>query len=528
MGIKQQSVVLLFCFVFMLVLGLCINPAMATDLPQPVLDYINNTFPDAKIRFDGVVELDDGTMYLPVLPVALTDSEEAVKVDLVIPEHSNRPDLVVMSNNYALMKVLHERGGKKTLLSGANVPLSVKLGLLPQDLIVPEGFVLPPDLEPIAGDLVIKKSINKVSGISSGSSDQYTNLEDQPIQTASGSTDSNVDIQPLKPVDDFQPVDRLPGLSNDLYFDFGNSFLYVLNITGDKIFTVDPKLSKVVESIKVASLPYDAVISADGNVLYVACMAANSLVSVNLKTKQMENIIKVGLRPMSLAISPDGGKLFVANNASGTVSVVNLELFEVTSNIEVQGMPDGIISSVDNHSFFLYDKANGIVSRWDYLNPANRQFLFVLKNPSALAIDSQENRLFVTSRTQNNLMIYNLRERRYETVVNVGDKPVDVDISPDGANVYVLNAGDDNITVIDGNDYKIKSTIELMSGGFPSTLVLIPGTNKGLVTNSQTDKITLVDLENGNILNMITIGMTSRTVVVSKEQMEEHQSPTAP
>jgi hypothetical protein len=46
----------------------CSVPAQATKLPDNVQNYITATYPKTIFRFDGIVQLPDGTVYLPLIP----------------------------------------------------------------------------------------------------------------------------------------------------------------------------------------------------------------------------------------------------------------------------------------------------------------------------------------------------------------------------------------------------------------------------------------------------------------------------
>ena len=50
-------------------ISLCNAPANATQLPQPIVEYLKSKYPNVEIRFDGLIELPDHTIYLPVSPL---------------------------------------------------------------------------------------------------------------------------------------------------------------------------------------------------------------------------------------------------------------------------------------------------------------------------------------------------------------------------------------------------------------------------------------------------------------------------
>lgn len=530
--IKKLLVNFLVCLALLTGVFNDVQQVSATELPSEIVEYLTKTYPGVNIRFDGLIELSDGTTYLPVLPVVYADHEGAARVTMSIPEKNDKPDLVIFANNLSLLKVLTDENNEKTVMGGSDVPLKVKLGLLPQDLVVPQGLVIPSDMGSILGDLVVpssssdlSKMLSKELPIVKPSVPEETVTEIIP-ETSTVTEENSQPAPPkempsLRPAADATATTRLPGLSEDSLFGLNSRLLYIANITGNILYIVDPQMSKVVESVKIASLPFNLVLGKDKKTLYVICLAGNSVAAVNIKTNQVENIIKVGLRPADIAITPDGTKLFVTNSGSGDISVIDTSVFEIINSVGVQGIPDGIVASNDNESFYTFNRASGIVSKWNSIDTEQRKFLFMVKNPYAMVVNPSETKLYVTSRTENNLMIYDLVESKYDGVVEVGNKPLDLLVSDDGQVIYVLEAGEDKISYIDANTQEIMGSIDLMSGGFPSSMVLLPNKNMVLVTNAESDKITLVDLDNKKVVTTIPIGITSKTLVIGPTPTEQ-------
>ena len=133
---------------FLLLLGIilisCTN-AFAAKLPEEVQNYINKTVPGTDIRFDGVVILPDNTVYLPLFPSLFSDITK-LKVKESFPankELNQKPDIIIFNNDFVLMKVISDGNGHKTVLHQTIPPLQVRTGLLPQDMLVPSGLILP-------------------------------------------------------------------------------------------------------------------------------------------------------------------------------------------------------------------------------------------------------------------------------------------------------------------------------------------------------------------------------------------------
>ena len=145
---------------FLLILGIllisCTN-VFAAKIPDDVKTYINERIPNVDFRFDGVIILPDNTQYLPLYPSLFSDVTE-LEIKETFPANKGmeqQPDIVIFNNDFVLMKVLTDGQGRKTVLNLQNPPLQVRTGLLPQDMLVPSGLILPENIKGIIGNLKI-------------------------------------------------------------------------------------------------------------------------------------------------------------------------------------------------------------------------------------------------------------------------------------------------------------------------------------------------------------------------------------
>ena len=129
----------------------------AAKIPNEVRDYIVKDFPNADIRFDGVIILPSNTIYLPIFPSLFSDIK-TLSIKETFPANKNlkqEPDIIIFNNDFALMKVLSDKEGHRTVLHQTNPPLQIRTGLLPQDMLVPSGLIIPENIKAIIGNLKI-------------------------------------------------------------------------------------------------------------------------------------------------------------------------------------------------------------------------------------------------------------------------------------------------------------------------------------------------------------------------------------
>ena len=120
------------------------NCAFASKLPDDVWKFIKAQIPAAKQRFDSVVTISDDVMYIPLYPPS-EKSVDKISVEYSYPEKSLNllPEVILFNNGYSLLKVFKDKDGNYTLTKKDDLPVKVRLGLMPQDMLTPAGLKIP-------------------------------------------------------------------------------------------------------------------------------------------------------------------------------------------------------------------------------------------------------------------------------------------------------------------------------------------------------------------------------------------------
>ena len=66
-----------------------------------------------------------------------------------------------------------------------------------------------------------------------------------------------------------------------------------------------------------------------------------------------------------------------------------------------------------------------------------------------LAYDSSRQRVYIANTTMNRVEIYDIKSKAFLTPVKVGQTPVSMALSLDGATLYVANSGGESISIVD-------------------------------------------------------------------------------
>lgn len=135
----------------------------------------------------------------------------------------------------------------------------------------------------------------------------------------------------------------------------------------------------------------------------------------------------------------------------------------------------------------------------------------VVLNCAAIAQDIPRT-LYVLNGSARTVSKLNLDTQQIENdIITVGVVPNR--ILAKGENVYVVNSTPPGITVIDIKTDQIVQTINLVEGSNPWTMAFV-GANKAYVTNYVANSVSVVDLQSGNLLNTISVGLAPEGILV--------------
>jgi DNA-binding beta-propeller fold protein YncE len=161
------------------------------------------------------------------------------------------------------------------------------------------------------------------------------------------------------------------------------------------------------------SWPDRLAVSRDGKRLLVPLNLADAAAVVDVPSKQVR-YVKTGNYPYGAAILADGKTGLVSNETPGTVSVIDLDQATKVKDIQV-----------GSH----------------------------LSHPEAIAVDPRGDRAYVAVANSDQVVVLDTKHRTVERTLSVarpegdGAMPVDVHVTPDGANLLVANAGADDVAV---------------------------------------------------------------------------------
>lgn len=268
----------------------------------------------------------------------------------------------------------------------------------------------------------------------------------------------------------------------------------------NELIAVSLAEKKIVSRADVAEAFYGLTFSPDGKKIYCSGASGEEIFGFNFTNGKFANSNSIALRkisqrgvPAGVALDAAGKNLFAANLWAESVSHVNLvtksvrDIALVTSQTE-NDLPSGKGEDDDTAAATKRAKAAKLAENPDAVFPY------------ACLVDSKRNRLYVSEWAKANVAVVDLKTEKVTANWATGEHPCEMLLRRDGKFLFVANANDNTVTVIETATGRAVETIwatlfpNSPRGATPNSLALSPDQKTLFVANANINAIGVFDV----------------------------------
>ena len=275
--------------------------------------------------------------------------------------------------------------------------------------------------------------------------------------------------------------------------DTPSAALLVLAKSDDTLAIVDPSSLKVIARIPVGKDPHEVIASADGKTAYVSNYgfgAYNTLAVVDLVAQKALPSVNLGALRGPHGLTFVGGKVWFTAEAAKAIGSYD----PATKSV------DWILGTGQNRTHMIY------------VSPDMK--LIVTTNVSSGTVSMIEKAIGVPP-GQGRPMGAPGGDWN-ETVVRVGNGSEGFDVSPDSKEVWVANAGDGTVSIIDVASKQVTQTLAADVGG-ANRLKLTPNGKIVLISSLRGSDVTVIDSTTREIVKRIAVGHGAAGIVMQPD-----------
>lgn len=121
-----------------------------------------------------------------------------------------------------------------------------------------------------------------------------------------------------------------------------------------------------------------------------------------------------------------------------------------------------------------------------------------------VVVSPDKQKVYFTNPNQNNIGVLNNNDFSLITNISVGKYPFGIGITSDGRKILVTNQNDNSVSIVDVLKQQTSSTINV--GSLPWGVAINPSSTKAYVANSNSGTVSVIDLYSEKLLKNITVG----------------------
>jgi YVTN family beta-propeller protein len=213
------------------------------------------------------------------------------------------------------------------------------------------------------------------------------------------------------------------------------------------ISVIDVLTHSVTDTIAVGNSPQGAAVLPNGTKLYVTdCGDAPGITIINTYSNTTEKTIPFGRCPFGVAAHPDGSKVYFTDWSDDLVARIDTvsETVDMTT-VTVGRLPIGIAVRPYSSEAYVTNWAGQSISVIDTSsNSVIDTISLAPESPNYLAFNTSGTSAYVTNDGGTNVWVIDTGSRTVISTINVGAQSYGIDVTPDGAYVYVAVCGYDD------------------------------------------------------------------------------------
>lgn len=303
-------------------------------------------------------------------------------------------------------------------------------------------------------------------------------------------------------------------------------YAYVTNGGSGTVTVIDVVNVRVDREIPVGTNPVAVAASATRNEVYVVNSGApggnGSLAVIDAEQNRVVATIPLHRHPVSIDLDKSGDLAYVANSGSNSVSVVDLRARREIAQIGAGEQPDAARVTPDGKTLVVANRGGNSVTLIDLAarglgtrDLATRRVRAIFSGcPGATdpVIMPDSSKVFVPCAAGHQVMVIALARAedhpaapdRLETLMDVGQGPVNLALKPDGGELFVSNSLSDTISEVVTNTNDVGGAYTIGDGPVDG---LVSRDNALLyVANLRSQYVTIYSVEDGMRVGSVRVG----------------------
>jgi DNA-binding beta-propeller fold protein YncE len=248
----------------------------------------------------------------------------------------------------------------------------------------------------------------------------------------------------------------------------------LLAISPQHLIETDPRTLHVLRRIPLPSTP--SYLTAWGEYVAISLARAGIVQVIHLRNGKTWSVQLGG--PLGTLKFRDDGKLLVAANLGNReLAALTLPELHVVATLPLAMEPRNLCANSDGGQLFVSgDGMDGVAIIFPYRILEIDQTVLAGRDPGVMAASASPDLLFVGSDSGTDVCILNIDTRKVVGIVDVGQRPTFITITPDNQFALILNEASNDMAVVRVPTIRLNPAIVISKSGASLFTMLSVGT----------------------------------------------------
>jgi DNA-binding beta-propeller fold protein YncE len=252
------------------------------------------------------------------------------------------------------------------------------------------------------------------------------------------------------------------------------------------------------------------------------------------KLSPVGKLITLGDLPLNIAVAPSGKVAAVTNNGQSTQSIqlIDLEKQVISDSVMVGKSWLGLTFSADGKYLYASGGNDNIILRYSVVgNHLSVYDTIKIGKPwpvkisvAGIALDDTRGRLYVVTKENNSLYVLDTKSKQTLSQHSLGGEGYTCLLSPDNKKLYISCWGCDKVLIFNAELQKIEGSIQV--GDNPNDMCLTKNGKFLFVANANDNSVTVINTTQGKAIETLNsalfpdspAGSTPNSVALSRDE----------
>ena len=199
-------------------------------------------------------------------------------------------------------------------------------------------------------------------------------------------------------------------------------------------------------------------------------------------------------------VAPSGDRyiIYVADSDDSSVMALDFDSHLLLDYMPYRG-PGGVMVSADQQAIYVAE----VFGFFKMDTRHQVQFSVPVESRGKAVLSLDQTRAYVSDQVRDMVRVVDVVNGVAVDSILVGNRPIDLALSPDGATLYVVNQTDQNVVVVDLATATVTHRITI--GAIPGEIVITGNGTRAYVTNLTRGLISVLDLDANRVVGQIQL-----------------------